>query len=336
MPPQRFGAPRLVPVHGAPQSSRSNTARTTALISAMTVMFALLIALVPGTTTPADAAARQLSNGCAVSARGIPSCGVLMGGAYKANHDPSPWEKELGGNIGVHRMFFSAGQVNGAVSKAKSSLAKGRLPWISFKLPHSWQQMASGKGDAWAKDIAKRFSALNGPVWIAFAHEPEKDGDILVWKKMQERLGPILRNNASNVGFSVILMGYHQFFGSSTYAMSRIWPNTTVDMAGFDVYDHYGKNGQKKHTDMVSYFDKISSWAKSKGVAWGLAETGISHAGLADRPSWFKDTYAQMSSRGGKAFAYFNTSLNSFQDWTLSTSLKKQKFKETWKSSPTL
>lgn len=292
----------------------------------------MLVALLPASS----ANAASLSNGCSVSARGIPSCGTLMGGAFKANDDPSPWERELGGNLGVRRLFYGPGQVSGAVRDAKADVAKGRLPWISFKLPHSWSAMANGKGDAWARDIATRFKGIGGPVWIAFAHEPEKDGDILVWKKMQERLGPILRKNAPNIGFSVILMGYHEFFGSSTYAMSRIWPNTTVDMAGFDVYDHYGKNGVRKHTNMVAYFDKISSWAKSKGIAWGLAESGISHAGLADRPSWFKDTYAQMNSRGGKAFAYFNTTLNSFQDWSLSTSLKKQKFKETFQRAPSL
>jgi hypothetical protein len=303
--------------------------RLATVLAALAALFvSLSVVLVPS----ADAA--KLSNGCSISARGIPSCGALMGGAYKANHDPAPWEKELGDHLGVHRIFFSSGQVNGAVRDATADAQKGRVPWISFKVPNSWGAMANGAGDAWARDLVKKLDKVNGPVWLAFNHEPEKDGDILAWKRMQERLGPIVRNNSDNVGFSVIVMGYHQFFGSKEYAMSRIWPNTKVDIAGFDVYDHFGKNGQKKHTDMVSYFDKISSWAKSKNVPWGLAETGISHSGLADRPNWFQDTYNQMVNRGGKAFAYFNTSLNSFQDWTLSTSLKKQKFKATFASSP--
>ena len=33
---------------------------------------------------------------------------------------------------------------------AKTDLAERRLPWISFKLPYSWADMATGKGDAWA------------------------------------------------------------------------------------------------------------------------------------------------------------------------------------------
>jgi hypothetical protein len=289
--------------------------------------------------TSADAATttRTLSNGCAVSARGIPSCGALMGGAYQSNGDPAPWEKTLGGQLGVRRTYFGSGQIAGAVNMAKADLAAGRLPWMSFKVPYSWTEMVNGKGDAWAKDIAVRLSALNGPVWVAFAHEPENDsGDIQVWKKMQERLGPIVRSAAANVGFTVILMGYHEFYGAAKYKMSAVWPNTAVDLAGFDVYDHWGKNGSTKHTDMGAYFDKFNAWTATSKVPWGLAETGISHAGAANLPSWFSDTYSKMVAKGGKAMAYFNTNLNSFTDWQLSTTLKRDKFAATYKTSPTM
>jgi hypothetical protein len=260
-----------------------------------------------------------------------------MGGAYKSNHDPRPWEKELGRHLGVHRLFFGERQVKSAVKQAKASVAKGRLPWVSFQIPpRSWKQMASGKGDAWAKDVAKRFSQVNGPVWVAFHHEPETDGDVSQWRRMQERLGPIVRNNASNVGFSVIVMGYHQFFGSKKYSMANMWPHTKVDIAGFDVYDHYGKHGKKQHTNMDQYFAAIQKWSNKSGVPWGLAESGISHAGAQSRPNWFKDTYASLVRRGGKAFSYFNTELHSFQDWTLTTSLKKQKYRETFRNTPSL
>jgi hypothetical protein len=302
-------------------------------VAVLAAAIALAATLLPACASLA-APTRTLTNGCTMTARGIAACGTLMGGAYKANDDPAPWEAELGDTLGVHRLFFSASQQSGAVTKAKASLAKKRLPWISFKLPYSWSEMAAGKGDAWAKDIATRFAAIGGPVWIAFHHEPENDGgDILQWKKVQERLGPIVRNTAPNVGFSVILMGYHQFFGDPKFAMSRIWPNTKVDIAGFDVYDDF-KSG--KHLDMDAYFAKMQQWSASAGVPWGLAEAGITDAGLADRPSWFQDTYDRISARGGKAFAYFNTTLNSKVNYALTTSLKKQKFRETLRKAPSM
>ena len=260
-----------------------------------------------------------------------------MGGSYGANTDPSSWESWLGRNLGVRRTFYSASGVSSAVSTAKADLAKGRLPWVSFKVPYSWRDMAQGRGDAWARDIATRMRALDGPVWVAFSHEPENDGgDIQQWKAMQRRLAPIVRTTAPNVGYTIIIMGYHQFYGSSQFSMANMWPATKIDLVGFDIYDHYGKDGSTKHTDMGAYFDKIKAWSSTSGVPWGLAETGLSHAAAADRPAWFKETYDKLVARGGKAFAYFNTDLNSFQDWRLSTWTKKDRFNSTFASTPVM
>jgi hypothetical protein len=324
-----------------------DTSRALARPLSLLVLFLAILAtlLTAPSSLPAASAAkaakaapyRSLSNGCSVTRRGIPSCGALAGGAYRANHDPAPWEKAAGRRLGVHRMYFQSGQVKGAVRHAKQDLAKKRLPWISFKVPHSWSAMANGKGDAWARDLARKMKALNGPVWLAFVHEPETDGDIQAWRRMQERLGPIVRKTAPNVGFSVIVMGYHQFFGKDKkYRMANMWPRTKVDIAGFDVYDHYGKNGQKKHTPMGQYARKIGAWAKSEGVAWGLAETGISHAGAQHKPRWFRQTFRQMRLNGGKAMAYFNTNLHSFQDWRLTTDVKKKRFNNLLRTAPRL
>lgn len=314
----------------------SNLFRTPhrSLVSLLAAL-SLALGLIAVPTSSASAATR-LSNGCSMSSRGIPSCGALMGGAYGANDNPASWEKVLGRPLGVHRLFFRPGQVGGAVRMAKADLAKDRLPWISFKVPYSWSAMASGKGDAWVKDVARRMASVGGPVWLAFAHEPEEEGDIQAWKRMQARIAPMVRRIAPNVGYTIILMGYHEFYGASKYRMSNIWPKTKIDLVGFDVYDHYGKNGSTRHTDMGAYFDKFKAWSKSSGVPWGLAESGISHRGAAHRPGWFKDTYSKLVARGGKAFAYFNTNLNSFQDWRLTTTIKRDRFRATFRTSPTM
>ncbi len=321
----------------ASSSLRARLARTlTALVATATVVATPALITTPQATA-AGTTAKSLSNGCAVSTRGIPACGVLMGGAFGANDDPVAWEKTLGGELGVRRTFFGSGQIKGAVNIAKADVAKGRVPWMSFKAPYGWADMVAGRGDSWAKNLATQMATVPGPVWVAVHHEPEDDGgDIQQWKKMQERLGPILRNNAPNLGFSVIVMGYHQFFGAAKYSMANMWPKTTVDIAGFDVYDHYGKNGSTKHTDFISYFKKFQAWSATSGVPWGLAETGISHSGAADLPTWFQSTYNAMGTYGGKAMSYFNTGLNSFTDWRLTTTIKQDRYTATFKNAPSL
>ena len=212
-------------------------------------------------------------------------------------------------------------------------MANGRLPWVSFKLPASWEEVADGDADAWAVRVAKRFGRLNGPVWLAFHHEPEYDGDIADWTAMQEHLGPIVRSQ-DNLAFTVIVTGYHQFFGEEQFRLGSMWPQgMKVDVAGFDIYNQLGvvKDGKEntKGTDLNAwYFAKIKPWAEREGVAWGLAETGFTHKAADLDPHWIRRTHRQLENAGGVAFAYFNTTLNSIAPWHISTPEKRAGWRE--------
>jgi hypothetical protein len=280
-----------------------------------------------------------LSNGVAISSRGVPSREALFGAAVGSNTDPANFEQSIGQRLGVRRTFWTGSQVDSAVNTARADLSTGRLPWISFKVPYSWGQMAAGDGDGWARDLATKLARLPGPVWVAFHHEPEGDGVIKDWTAMQRRLGPIVRDTAPNVGFSIILTGWHQLYGDSQYSLDSLWPATKVDVAGFDVYNAYGlvKDGvlRLKPTDMRgSYFEPLSNWAESKGVAWGLAESGYTDRAAADYPTWLEDTYDDLVATGGVAFSYFNTSLNSQGSWVITSSSKTMQFSTAIKRTP--
>jgi hypothetical protein len=283
---------------------------------------------------------------CTFSARGIPSsvCGPLLGAAYNSNTDPTPWEAELGRPLGVRRTYWGPTQVTSAVKVAATDIAAHRIPWISFKLPYSWADMAAGKGDVWARDLAVRLSELDGPVWVAFHHEPEGDGNIAAWKAMQERLAPIVRSAAPNVAYTAILMGWYQISGDARYSLSTVWPDTKIDIAGFDPYNWYGTMKSSgvidtKQVDMKKdYFDPISTWAASKGLAWAVAETGYTNAAHDVDPTWLPRTFAGLKADNGIAMTYFNTSLNSESTWTwvLSSAAKKAAFAQTLAGSARL
>lgn len=283
------------------------------------------------TEPAAEPATGLLTNGCGYTPRGIPSCGAFVGAAHGSNSDPTSLESTLGGQLGVRRTYYTASGVAKAVTNASADLAAGRLPWVSFKLPYGWADMAAGAGDAWARDLARRLAALPGPVWVAFHHEPEGDGDIQQWRKMQEHLAPLVRGAAPNVAFTVVVTGWNQFYGDPKYSLSQIWPRgVTIDVAGFDIYQQYGvvKNGTTttKWTDFGKYFTLISSWARTANVHWGLAETGVTSAAVKARPTIIADTVRQMVSYGGIGYSYFDTTLNSVADWSLSTTAKVDGF----------
>ena len=142
---------------------------------------------------------------------------------------------------------------------------------MSFKLPYSWGEMAAGKGNDWARDLAQKMGQLDGPVWLAFHHEPEYDGDIADWTAMQEELGPIVRNQG-NLAFTVIVTGYHQFYGEEQFSLANMWPKgIKVDVAGFDIYNQMGvvKDGKKntKGTNLQEPTSPRSSRGRSRR-AW--------------------------------------------------------------------
>ncbi|MGV3564312.1 MAG: hypothetical protein ACO1ON_13625, partial [Nocardioides sp.] len=243
---------------------------------------------------------------------------------------------------GVRRTFYTGSGVSSAVRTATADLAAGRLPWISFKLPYTWEQMAAGAGDAWALDLATRLSVLDGPVWVAFHHEPEGDGDIDAWRRMQERLAPIVRAAAPNVAYSVVLTGWNQFYGNAAYSLENLWPRgTTIDIAGFDLYNEYGvvKDGRtitRWPNFDTDYFAKIQAWAATEGVEWGMAEWAFTDEGHQYDPDWIEKTYDQMVARGGIAAAYFNTDVNAYGSWLLGTASKLGDFASALRDAPAL
>ena len=283
---------------------------------------------------------RVLTNNCTYTMRGIPSCGVLVGAAYGGNTDPLAWEQSMGHPLGVRRTYWDGENASVAVETARSDLAHQRLPWLSFKLPFSWKQMAEGRGDAWTRGLASGLATLDGPVWVAFHHEPEGDGDIREWTAMQQRLAPIVRETAPNVAYSIILTGWHQFHGLQEFSLDSIWPDTQIDIAGFDVYNKFGMVRDGARIDSVTdfereYFIEFRRFARERGIAWAIAETGQTHRSSLVEPNWALRTYVSVLKYRGIAFTYFNSSLNSTSTWAL-TGAKAEEFARLLKTSPTL
>lgn len=315
------------------------------LVAALTVTLAAGAPAGPATartasTAPVAAAEdERLGNGCRLGPRGVPECGALLGAAHGSNSDPSQLERELGTRLGLRRTYWRADQVGEAVAVARTDLEAGRLPWLSFKLPTSWQAMTSSWGEVWARGLARRLARLPGPVWVAFHHEPELDGDVLAWRRMQERFLPAVRAEAPRVAYTVVLTGWHQFYGPDELRLSRVFPDGPVDVAGFDIYNKYGvvQDGRPNTdgTDLdADYFARIEEWAARRGVAWGLAETGYSDRAVSRYPDWIQQTYRALEQRGGVAYAYFDTTLNSVADWDLSDPAKRRDFEQALAASP--
>ena len=269
--------------------------------------------------------------GCVANAMGIPASGAYLGAAVNGTSDIGEREARLGSSMALHRTYFSGTGIASAVRTAKSDLAQGRLPWISFKAPYSWSQMADGVGDSWARELAEGLRTVPGPVWLAVHHEPENDGDMNQWTAMQARIAPIIHARTDNVAYSLIYSGWNTFGGGNNTIATK-WPGDgNVDILAIDAYNDYGaaRNSRvgAKVLDLKTYYVKMATWAKEHGTAWAIGETGQTRAAAQVDPTWLDRAYLDMVALGGSGLSYYDSSANSVADWTLDDSVKFGRFK---------
>lgn len=273
---------------------------------------------------------------CVGNAMGIPSSSAYVGAAVGGTESIANLEAQTGRPLAIHRTYYNANQVAYAISRVKDDLAHKRLPWISFKLPYSWADMAAGRGDTWAINLVKGLAKIAGPVWLAFHHEPEGDGNLSDWTAMQRHLAPIVHEYSSNVAFTTILIAWDSFYGPPSESLSHLWPgNGVVDIAGWDMYNNYGTNrGSGRMLDPMRYFPKMEAFAQAHHVHWAIAETGYTNQAALAAPHWLQNEYNDLVSQGGLALSYFDSSYNSIADWTLDTPIKIDEFTKLLKGSP--
>ncbi len=286
----------------------------------------------PSSSAPTSTPTTAPAGGCVTNPMGIPATGQTYLGASSGHGDIRDREGQVGSTMRVHRTYYAADRITAAVRVAKQDVEAGRLPWISFKAPHSWAQMSSGAGDAWARELADGLATVPGPVWLAVHHEPEKDGDLDLWVGMQRRVAPIIHSRTDNVAYTVIYSSWNTFSNDQNTIASK-WPGDQhIDVTAVDAYNPFGatRNGRtsSKHLDMRSYYVKLAAWAKAHGTAWGIAETGITRAGAQDDPQWLTRAYTDMVELGGAALSYFDSSRNSVADWRLTDDLRRDVFRE--------
>ena len=262
---------------------------------------------------------------------GIPASGAYLGAAVSGSSDLGTRESQFGAHLALHRTYFSATMIAQARAQAVDDLANGRLPWVSFKLPYSWADMAAGRGDAWALQVTQALSTVGGPVWIAFHHEPEGDGPIGDWVAMQRHLAPIVHANSNNIAFTIITTGWDNW-NTTDYSLANEWPGDgVVDILGTDVYNNYGtvKNGKTNttDTDLGGTFAKVAAFAAAHHTRWAVAETGYTDAAAQVDPTWLTRNFNELVTDGGIGMSYFDSSFNSIGNWTLDTASKQDSFK---------
>jgi hypothetical protein len=241
--------------------------------------------------------------------------GMLRWGCtHGSNTVPAPHETAAKVAIGLRRTFWRLDQASSVVSTCTADHNAGRLPWVSIKLPVTWESAVNGAVDDKLVSLIKRLGALDLPVWFTVHHEPEGgngtqypdggQGTEVHWRNLQYRIRQLITTcNVKNIAFAPILMAW-TFDPRSNRNPADWWVDGIWDFAGIDHYIEI-----QHDTMLIDMWKRTESFYKEKGLKIAVAEWGNKDhgpSGAQEMQDWF-DHLRSINALGA---CYFDTSLN--------------------------
>jgi hypothetical protein len=181
------------------------------------------------------------------------------------------WSARLSetGPVYARRLFGDLSNTTRTISTARSEIAAGRYPILSFKLPNNdWVGAASGRYDSQLRSLRDKLAALPGPLFVTIHHEPNGDGTAADFARMQRRVLPILRT-PTNVDAGVIMNGFiwsPRSFGASDAEIAEWLPADVRGLSEVVAADFYhGGTPSNPGEDPAPKIRGLSAWATRVG-----------------------------------------------------------------------
>jgi hypothetical protein len=240
---------------------------------------------------------------------------MRWGSAYGSNSEPGTRYGTPGRGIARTYWGNTTSSWNSSVTRAKSDIAKGVLPWVSYKTT-GWAAFANGGSDTDFKKLLTDLDAIGKPVWLTVHHEPEgsaafgtdegtptDNSSINNWKNMQRHVRDLMKAvGTKNIAFAPVLMAWTWEPASNRVAKSWIDGMDGVwDFFGIDCYNDTTKGTTFQSMNMY----KLSTAdLKARGYRIGYGEWGIRDNAIAA----CQDEFLR---QGFVGVAYFDCDLNS-------------------------
>ncbi|MCY1137204.1 hypothetical protein OWR29_04275 [Actinoplanes sp. Pm04-4] len=220
---------------------------------------ALLLAIAAGPAPVQAAALPTLAVGATTSAADVVGSGNTCAGFLD--------ERTHLGNLGIRRVFASAGQLPPADALTCHN-TYGATLWYSFKTSCTPTAVAAGTCDSEIQNIA---AAMPADSYLTYNHEPENDMTGVQFVAAFQRVYAIAKTVNPNVNVVPIYMSYQWRSGSTRVTNNgtggdneiRDWivPAASADAYGFDLYWQASTRGSEPD-------DPVSVGADPRMIRW--------------------------------------------------------------------
>lgn len=270
------------------RSSRRSRLRAVGVVGA--VAAALLLAACSGSSpkrstppSPSSSTSTNASGDCTLSAKAVPSCGVLWG---IATHPPTlkrldQAQQAIGRQVDFVYRYHDVNDVVPDDAERKV-VAEGKLLHIAIAARDfsnstrgdiTWAQVASGQFDESLTAQAKGIASLKVPVFVTFEQEASQkhklaalgtpDDFKAAWRHLHDLYA---KAGATNAVWTWVMTGSDDNLTSA----GQLWPgNQYVDWISWNVYNQSGCKGNRIAMDkFVSFKDKMLifyNWMKAEG-----------------------------------------------------------------------
>jgi hypothetical protein len=272
----------------------------------------------PPSSVPAASPATGPSRPAVPAFAGQPPPGhVYYGASLPAHRSISAWETRLGSTVALHRSYFTpdANETAQLVRQCRDDLAHDRLPHVSMKPPGTWQDVASGRYDAWLGSLLQQLGQAHAPIFLTVHHEPENDAGApgmgpADYVAMQRRAIRLAAEVAPEVTIVPILQ--HWSFEPLRPGIDpTAWIVDEAVVHGVDVYNAWSPTNGKPWRSLGSRVDEVFAWLGDVPLAIG--EYGCRedprNPGLA--AEWLRDAAEYARSHSVVSMSYFNSDVHS-------------------------
>lgn len=258
-------------------------------VSYRSLVIAVAVILVAATVpAPAQAALPTLAVGATTSAGDTVGSGNTCAGFLD--------ERTHLGNLGIRRVFASAGQLPPA-DALNCHNTNGATLWYSFKTSCTPLAVAAGGCDTEIQNIA---AAMPAGSYLTYNHEPENDMTGVQFVAAFQRVHLVAKAVNAAVHIVPIYMSYQWRSGSSRVTgngtggdneiQDWIVPSTSVDAYGFDLYWQASTRGSEPD-------NPVSVGSDPRMIRWYNAFAGLGKP--LTLPEWgIDDDQGTRASRG--------------------------------------
>ncbi|MFN8188919.1 MAG: hypothetical protein U0R78_00540 [Nocardioidaceae bacterium] len=285
--------------------------RRAALLGALGGVAALTVACSsdPQPTTPPPGASSPTPTRNRFA--GDPGPGKLYLGLSLAISEPASTVPELGGDrISLARRFYRAHQVELMSSVTAGDVAAGILPFVSFKVPDTWDAIARGDDDRWLDGIVEALDALDAPAFVALHHEPENDiepphNTPATWVAMQQRL---IQRAASTPKVTPVPILMNWTFREGSGRDPHEWLVPEAALMGVEVYNPW-RPGATNWTSFADLYAQVAETVTDQPIV--VPELGTTSDEFDPRRAslWIQEAFDTALDVGVVGMAWFDARL---------------------------